>query len=232
MLVGGYHFVTGEFTSHKSFLPDDEYARGLDTFVKGCSDMLVTNSKGQVLTGKRSVHPQPDWWYVGGRMMPGESPARSCSRLLKRELALTIAPERFTPITVNSLVWDMREQEPKNNGTCDVNIVLTVELTDEEISNIVLDPKEYVTSKWIELDELLGGGYHPALQYSARSLKVHRTMQALKRAVAEGKGDADLAALSRELVALSAEPPCGTAAYVVKSDLHPGYAGAVSTSRF
>ena len=41
-------------------------------------------------------------------------------------------------------------------------------------------------------------------------------MQALKRAVAEGKGDADLAALSRELVALSAEPPCGTAAYVVK----------------
>lgn len=43
MLVGGYHFVTGEFTSHKSFLPDDEYARGLDTFVKGCSDMLVTN---------------------------------------------------------------------------------------------------------------------------------------------------------------------------------------------
>ena len=32
---------------------------------------------------------------------------------------------------------------------CDVNIVLTVELTDEEISNIVLDPKEYVTSKWI-----------------------------------------------------------------------------------
>jgi hypothetical protein len=32
---------------------------------------------------------------------------------------------------------------------CDVNIVLTVELTDEEISSIVLDPKEYVESKWI-----------------------------------------------------------------------------------
>jgi hypothetical protein len=42
-LVGGFHFVTGQFTSHKSFLPDDEYARGLDNFVKGCSDMLITN---------------------------------------------------------------------------------------------------------------------------------------------------------------------------------------------
>ena len=66
---------------------------------------------GQVFTGKRVVHPQPDWWYVGGRMMPGESPARSCARLIKRELGLVIAPERFTPITYNSLVWDMREQE-------------------------------------------------------------------------------------------------------------------------
>ena len=46
MAMGGFHFVTGEFTSHKSFLPDEEYARGLDNFVKGCSDMLVTNRCG------------------------------------------------------------------------------------------------------------------------------------------------------------------------------------------
>jgi hypothetical protein len=48
-------------------------------------------------------------------MMPGESPARSCARLLKRELSLVIAPERFTPITYNSLVWDMREQEVRSS---------------------------------------------------------------------------------------------------------------------
>jgi len=174
MAMGGFHFVTGDFTSHKSFLPDEEYARGLDNFVKGCSDVLITNSKGQIFVGKRVVHPQPDWWYVGGRMMPGESPPRSCSRLLKRELALDIAPERFTAITYNSLAWDMREQAPKNNGTCDVNIVLTVELTDAEISTIVLDPKEYAESKWVDEDELIRGNYHPALQYSARSLQAHK----------------------------------------------------------
>ena len=77
----------------------------------GSAHCAICSSKGQVFTGKRVVHPQPDWWYVGGRMMPGESPARSCARLIKRELGLVIAPERFTPITYNSLVWDMREQE-------------------------------------------------------------------------------------------------------------------------
>ena len=89
-------------------------------------------------------------------MMPGESPPRSCARLLKRELALDIAPERFTPFTYNSLVWDMRVQEPANHGTCDVNIVLTVELTDAEIGNMSMDPKEYVDSKWVQLDEIIG----------------------------------------------------------------------------
>jgi len=201
MAMGGFHFVTGEFVSHRSFLPDDEFARGLDNFVKGCSDMLVTNSKGQVLTGKRNVHPQPDWWYIGGRIMPGESPPRSCARLLKRELSLDVAPERFTPFTYNSLVWDMREQEPRNHGTCDVNIVLTVELTDDEISRITLDAKEYAGSKWVELDEIIDGvEYHPALRYSARSLKAHRTMLALRAAVAAGSSDADVAAIARNLV--------------------------------
>lgn len=42
-----------------SFLPDREYGVALDNFVKGCSDMLIQNAKGQILTGKRNVHPQP-----------------------------------------------------------------------------------------------------------------------------------------------------------------------------
>eukprot|EP00961_Rhodomonas_salina_P016635 224285-Rhodomonas_salina.1 len=49
--------------------------------------------------------------------MPGESPGASCSRLLKRELSLNIDPERFKPLCFNSMVWGMREQEPKTNGS-------------------------------------------------------------------------------------------------------------------
>lgn len=53
------HFTTGTYTKRSVFLPDDEYGRALDALVKACSDLLLTNSKGQVLLGKRVVHPQP-----------------------------------------------------------------------------------------------------------------------------------------------------------------------------
>ena len=163
--------------------------------------------------------------------------------------------------------------QPKNNGTCDVNIVLTVELTDDEVSSIVLDPKEYAESKWVDLDELITGYYHPAIQYSARSLKAHQTMQALRAAVSSNSSDSDVAALARNLVEISAgvcacgqffhacmraeacfqcanaftrlldtspelkfghtrsDPACGKSEYVVKSAVHPGYAGQVTTFR-
>ena len=48
------------------------------------------------------VHPQPDWWFVGGRIFPGETPAQSCCRLLRRELGLEIAPSRLQPVCCQS----------------------------------------------------------------------------------------------------------------------------------
>ena len=78
--------------------------------------MIVRNPEGKILLGRRCVHPQPDWWYIGGRIMPGESPSRSCARLVKRELGLELPSERFEPICVMSQVWEMREQEPQNHG--------------------------------------------------------------------------------------------------------------------
>jgi hypothetical protein len=71
-----FHFITstdGSFTSHRKFLSDETYSEALDSIVKGCSDVLIVDStKTKVLLGKRLVHPQPDYWFMGGRMMPGE----------------------------------------------------------------------------------------------------------------------------------------------------------------
>ena len=105
------HHDTGGFTSHRKFLPDKEYGEALDTLVKACSDMLLVSPDAKrILLGKRKVHPQPDWWFVGGRMFPGETPAASCCRLLRRELHLEIEPSRLRPICCQSLAWAMREQ--------------------------------------------------------------------------------------------------------------------------
>ena len=138
------HHNTGGFTSHRKFLPDKEYGDALDTLVKACSDMLLLHPAGdRILLGKRKVHPQPDWWFTGGRIFPGETPVQSCCRLLKRELSLDIAPDRFQTVCAQSLAWGMREQLPKEHGTTDSQVVLSLRLTEAEVEKVVLDPNEY-----------------------------------------------------------------------------------------
>jgi len=48
-----------------------------------------------------------------------------------------------------NLQWQMREQEPKTNGTCDISVVVTMELTEEEVKQIKADGKEYEAHDWV-----------------------------------------------------------------------------------
>ena len=121
------HHNTGGFTSHRKFLGDKEYGEALDSIVKACSDLLLQSPDGtKVFVGKRLVHPQPDWWFVGGRIFPGETPVQSCCRLLRRELSLEIEPSRFQTVCCQSLAWGMRQQLPMTNGTTDSQVVLSL----------------------------------------------------------------------------------------------------------
>jgi hypothetical protein len=59
-------------------MPDEEYGRALDCIVKACCDVIVTVVDEQhvvgspmqekIFLGRRQVEPQPDWWFIGGRM--------------------------------------------------------------------------------------------------------------------------------------------------------------------
>lgn len=225
------HHVTGPFTSHRKFLADKEYGEALDTLVKACSDMLLISPDGQrIFLGKRKVQPQPDWWFVGGRMFPGETPKQSCCRLLKRELGLEIDTARLIPICCQSLAWAMREQLPKENGTTDSQFVLSLQMEASEVDKVVLDEKEYEASQWLEPQAILGGDFHPALKFAVRSLLGARKMSELQLAVAAAPdNDADIAKLARELVSLTADPPVGENEYrVVAPSLQ--YECAVSTA--
>jgi len=130
------------------------------------------------------------------------------------------------------MVWGMREQEPKTNGTCDVNIVLTVQLADEEASTIVLDPKEYTDSKWVAPEEILEQAYHPALQCSVRSLLSAAKLSEMQQAVARGAAAEEVAALAKQLVTLTqTEPALGESSYRVKNDAL-GYDGTVTVAKY
>ena len=84
-----HHFITGDYEKKTVFLPDKEYGLALDALVKGCADVLISTGSGsslRLLLGKRKVEPQPDWWFVGGRTRPGDTPAEGAARNVKREL--------------------------------------------------------------------------------------------------------------------------------------------------
>lgn len=227
------HFVTGDFTSHRKFLADKEYGDALDSIVKGCTDMLIVSADGaKLLLGKRLVHPQPDWWFVGGRMMPGDTPKSSCARLLRRELGLEVQPERLSFVCSASLAWAMREQAPQTNGTTDVQLVLSMQATQEEMAAIKLDEKEYSDSQWIAPQDVLAGDYHPALKHACGALLAGRVMAELERTAAappSPESDAQLAKLARELVALRSPPPAGVSSYRVRC-AELSYDGAVNVT--
>eukprot|EP01100_Stratorugosa_tubuloviscum_P011478 TRINITY_DN5127_c0_g1_i2.p1 TRINITY_DN5127_c0_g1~~TRINITY_DN5127_c0_g1_i2.p1 ORF type:complete len:157 (+),score=49.97 TRINITY_DN5127_c0_g1_i2:58-471(+) len=111
------HFETGTFKKkEKVFLEEREYALALDSLVKACVDILICdNNKNKVLIAKRCIEPQPDWWFIGGRMLPGETLIQTALRILSRELSIDLIDinqisieqivQRFETVTHFTYLW-------------------------------------------------------------------------------------------------------------------------------
>ncbi|KAG6555295.1 hypothetical protein Mapa_003338 [Marchantia paleacea] len=199
------HFVTGDFKKQSVFLEDGEYGRALDCLVKTCTDLLICDSDGadcKVLLGKRIVEPQPDWWFMGGRMKTGETPEESMARLVKREQQLVVEPSRFRVLGYHSYHWARRQQPPLDNGTCDLSIVFTLTLQPGEAERIHMDDKEYSDFRWFALDEILGdkADFHPALKQSAKDIYSRNAWLQLKSFVDSGAGHEDICEAAIRLV--------------------------------
>ncbi|KAL3677684.1 hypothetical protein R1sor_020640 [Riccia sorocarpa] len=187
---------------------NEEYGRALDCLVKTCTDLLICDSDGadtKVLLGKRIVEPQPDWWFMGGRMKTGETPEESMARLVKREQQLVVEPSRFRVLGYHSYHWARRQQPPIENGTCDLSIVFTLTLEPGEAERIHMDDKEYSDFRWFTLEEILDSqaDFHPALKQSARDIYSRSYWNQLKSVVDSG--------------AATEEQICETAVRLVKS---------------
>lgn len=191
---------TGTFKSRRTFLPDQTYGVALDNLVKGCTDILLLNPAGtHIFTGKRCVQPQPDWWFMGGRMFPGETPIQSGQRLLKRELGLEIEGGRFGVVCAQAFAFGMREQEPRDHGTTDTQFCFRVQLRDEaEVKKVVVDEQEYCDSEWKLPSDILEGNYHPALKYAVGCMLAGEALEEMQECEEKGGSDADIARLTRE----------------------------------
>ncbi|CAI7902736.1 unnamed protein product [Closterium sp. NIES-53] len=213
------HFETGNYKSPGVFLADAEYGRALDCLVKACADFFILDTDSsencRILLGKRKVEPQPDWWFMGGRMRPGEKPEDSVVRLLSRELGVTVEPGAVRFLSVHSYWWYRRVQAPVENGTCDISGVFTVAIGADQAAAIKLDEEEYSDSKWVSIADIIDGEhYHPALRQSARDLKARFAWERLESLVKGGAGtDAEIAEAARNLAASAARAASRAAAF-------------------
>lgn len=207
------HFVTGNFVSHSSFVDDATYSTILDNIVKATCDIFLTRPASadstssadvsssdadvEVLLGERVGLPHADWWIPGGRMMPGETCQTAAKRILHRELGLLLDdPARVRTVGHFTFVWDTRTQEPICNGTCDVSMILRIDLTRGEADGIKQLSKEYKALEWRTISSQLclpQGTLHPALAQGLVELSAMRQWDQLKQLLKarQGEGAAD-----------------------------------------
>ena len=218
------HFVTGSFVSHASHVDDRTYSLILDNIVKATCDIFLVrretpDGKPLILMGERVGLPHADWWIPGGRMVPGETVAKCCKRVLHRELGIhlgddEIAEARVRTVSHFTFVWDTRTQEPIHNGTCDVSIILRVDVSENEASRVSLNHKEYKQLEWRSLEsqvqlascrQLPAPGLkplHPALAQGIRDLdammKWDELVAVLQARVAKQPEASNVAKVDRE----------------------------------
>ena len=161
------HFATGKFPFHATAkkLPDDAYGQALDRFVISTLDLVVANSAGEILLGKRAWEPAKDvFWIVGGARDRGESFEETAVRHLKRELGIELEPMRFWEIGFYSLAFAKRRQAPEDHGTHTDSHVYAVQLSDAEVTAIKPN-EEYSATIWILPGEVVRKSkeFHPAI---------------------------------------------------------------------
>ncbi len=145
--------------------------RALDAIVKGCSDVLLINGTN-VLLAQRTVDPQPGWWFIGGRMQPGETPQEAASRHVYHDVGVLLDSSEFHFLSVASYAWARRKQPPQENGTADVALIFYAQLSDAVAASLLIrNTEEYNCFRWCALQDAVAyADMHPALKDSLRCL--------------------------------------------------------------
>lgn len=104
----------------------------------------------------------------------------------------------------------MRQQEPVEHGTADVQLCYSVQLlSEDEVDKVRLDPEEYTDGCWKPYSEVLDGRFHPALKYAVRCFLASQALEEMIQCEERTKmredrdgdsDDAELAKLAREFL--------------------------------
>lgn len=78
-------------------IPTEHYQQIIEVLPILCVDVVVKNSRGEILLIKRDNEPrQGEWWVIGGRVLKGETLEQAVIRKVQEETGLTV--ESVQPI--------------------------------------------------------------------------------------------------------------------------------------
>lgn len=91
----------------RDFLPADTFETVVDTTPLVSIDLVVKNSNGQILLGRRTNRPAQGFWFVpGGRIRKNESLAAAFKRLTLDELGIELHIQNATYLGLYEHFYD------------------------------------------------------------------------------------------------------------------------------
>ena len=116
-------------------------------------DLIIENSKGQVLVGMRNNEPAKGFWFVpGGRILKNETIADAFERVIKAELGIDADYARAEFIGAFNHMYDTNFAQQQGFGTHYVVLAYRIKLNDEV--DITADD-QHSELLWLDKDQLL-----------------------------------------------------------------------------
>jgi len=114
-------------------------------------DLIILNSKGEVLLGKRKNKPAKDFYFtIGGRVYKNETMTTAKGRILKDELGLELKCDcEF--IGVFEHLYD--DSIFSNSSTHYVNIAYKIKLDDVDLKTLI--KTQHSNYIWISMTDLM-----------------------------------------------------------------------------
>lgn len=148
------------------FIPEGAYKHVLDSTVIVCADVVIIDrSTRRIWLAHRRQEPMSGLWWIGGRVLAGETPEDAARRKFLNETGVSLEEHSLKLITLNDYVWATREQQPQDAGCHDLVFTFALDVTPQIIGDIQLKETEYAEGGLTPYSrkQLVNAGAHLAI---------------------------------------------------------------------
>jgi len=144
-----------DFKLQPIYLNDAEYEQAMRAFIILCSDVVFINHAQRIVyLAERIVEPVKGLWWIGGRVLRGETFETAAVRKIHEECGIKVAEDRLKFVEIIRHMSAMRKQHPQNVGADTMTFTYFVEIQPEEVveANLALSPTEYAPASLLPYD--------------------------------------------------------------------------------